>query len=279
MKAWHIGIIVAVLVMAAAPPASETEALLRRGHAAFARRNWEEAADCYDRASLWATDPTPATLYLADAKYHLAAASAAPSEALREAEALYRSSVDAASPRRLEALLGLGNCLLLRGTGDAAVLREALRCYDICCKEGDAELRADAAHNRERARLLLLQVAPPAEKNGDETPPNNTKQSPQSPPGGEDRGAAEPGREDRPGGTQKAQPARSEPGATPKPTDQPPPPGAGNLPPVPDGPDLPPMSAQDAAAHLEAAHTRIVRERQIHRRQIARPPLEDIPGW
>jgi hypothetical protein len=281
MKGWRIAIAAAVgaLVAASAPPAGDTEALLRRGHAAFAHGDWRAAAEFYDSASLRSTDPGPVTLYLAAAKYHLATAGPTPTEALREAEALYRSAVDASGPQRLEGLCGLGNCLLLRGSGDAAVLREALRCYDICSKDGDATLRAAAAHNRERALLLLLQIAPPAEKSGDDTPPNNTKSGSQSPPGSEERAPAEPGDDPRPGGTQKAQPAKPEPGSSPKPTDEAPPPGAGNLPPVPDRADLPPLSARDAADHLDKAHERIVRERQSHRRQIARPPAEDIPGW
>jgi hypothetical protein len=271
---------VAFLVAAAAPPADDTEALLRRAHAAFARGDWRTAAEFYDQASLRATDPVPPTLYLAAARYHQAATTGAPGEALREAEALYRSCVDSPGPQRLEALCGLGNCLVLRGKGDAAVLREALRCFEVCCKEGDGALRATAAHNREEARLLLLQVTPPTENPGDDTPPNDTMpRGPQPPPGAEDRNPTEPGRDERPGGTQKPQPVKPEPGSAPKPTDQQPPPGAGNLPPVPDRPDLPPLSAQDAAKHLEAAHERIVRERQSHRRRIARPPSEDIPGW
>jgi hypothetical protein len=281
MKAWPIPLVaLVVLLIAASPRVSDTAALMRQGHAAFARGDWKAAAELYDAASLRATDPVPATLCMAAAKYHLALAGEVPTNELREAELLYRSCVDSTGEQRAEALYGVGNCLLQRAGQDAKLLREALRCYDECCKVGDATLRAAAAHNRERAALLLLQIAPAQAKNSDEAPPNDTSpQTPQRPDQGDERSLQGPWSAERSGAKDRTLPAKPEPGAAPTPTDQPPPPGAGNLPPVPDSPDLPPLAAPDAAAHLKEAHDRIARERQNHRRQGGRPVSEDVPGW
>jgi Ca-activated chloride channel family protein len=272
------------LLLAAAPSRPDPEALMRQGYAAFARGDYAAAADLYERASLRATDPGLATLNLAAAKYHLALETDGPSPALVEAEGLYRCCVGPNDPRRARALYGLGNCLLRKAAGrDAASLRAALACYEQCLQVagGDAELAADAAHNRERARLLVLQVLPQPGDSSEDRPPGDAPNSPpttesQSPGAGFD---VQPGMEGRPDARAGASPARPDPGTAPAQTDAPPPPGAGNLPPIPDQPDLPPLSARDAAIHLENANLRIARERRDYRRHQVRPPAEGVPGW
>jgi len=270
--------VLAVVAVAAAPPATDPDDLLRQGHAAFARGDWEAAVEMYDEAALRATDPGPANFYLATAKYRLATSSSAPADALGDAEALYRACASVTGPHRLEALCGLGNCLVLRGPTDARMLKDAVRCYDICCRDGDAALQADAAYNRERARLLLRQVPPPQEPVPEETPRNDTTpQTSQRPGDSEDKRPSELGGDERPGGMAK-EPREAKAGAERTPAEQPTP-GAGNLPSVPDRPDLPPLTAREAAAHLEAAHQRIVAERKKHFPPFNPSNLQNVPGW
>jgi len=51
------------------------------------------------------------------------------------------------------------------------------------------------------------------------------------------------------------------------------------LPPVPEGPDLPPLSAEDAARHLELAARRIHEDQKSHRRAKAPAPPPNVPDW
>jgi tetratricopeptide (TPR) repeat protein len=275
----------ALLLLAAVPSRPDPEALLRQGYAAFARGDYAAAADLYERASLRATDPGLVTLNLAAAKYHQALEIDGPSPALVEAEALFRCCVGPNDPRRARALYGLGNCLLRKAAGrDAAGLRAALACYDQCLQAAgaDAGLAADAAHNRERARLLLLQVLPQPGDSSEDRPPGNDAASPPATLDSQPLGAgveAQPGMDGRLDARVGASLVKPDPGTAPGQTDTPPPPGAGNLPPIPDRADLPPLSARDAAEHLELAHLRIAQERRDYRRHQVRPPAEGVPGW
>jgi hypothetical protein len=275
----------AVFLMAAAPSRPDPETLLRQGHAAFERGDYAAAADLYERASLRATDPGLATLNLATAKYYLALETDGPSPALEEAETLYRCCVGPNDPRRARALYGLANCLMRKAAGrDAAGLRSALACYDQCLQAAgeDAALAADATYNRERARLLVLQVLPQAGDSPEDRPPGNDMANPppiQEPQSMNAGFEAQQGMDGRPDPRSGNTPIKPDPGTTPAPTDAPPPPGAGNLPPIPDQADAPPLSARDAAVHLERAHQRIAQERRDHRRQRVHPPAEGVRGW
>lgn len=274
---------VLVLLGAAAVP-TDPDVLLRRGNAAFARGDYAAAADLYERALARTTDPGLVTFNLASAKYRMAVSEeGAPPGTLAEAEQLFRCCLDRDDPRRPQALVGLGNCLLRRESGrDAAVLREAVACYEILLREagGQAELAADARHNRERARLLLLQFQPPAGR-GDEE--NRGEQEPKPP---EDQSPTptkaqlgEPGEGDNPENGNGAVPVKPQPGSQPQRTDAPPPPGQGNLKPIPDSADAKPLSEQDAAEHLRLAAGRIRQEQQAHRRSRARTLGPGVRDW
>jgi tetratricopeptide (TPR) repeat protein len=277
-----LGFVGVLLLTAASRP--DPEALLSQGHAAFAHGDYAAAADLYERASLRATDPGLVALSLAAAKYHLALEADGPSPALYEAETLYRCCLEPNDPRRPRALYGLGNCLLRKAAArDAASLRTALACYDQCLQAAgdDAALTADAAHNRERARLLLLQVVPQPGDSSEDRPPGNDAANPppapdRSPMGGALEALA--GLDGRPDARAGAM-VKPEAGSAPVQTDAPPPPGAGDLPPIPDQADLPPLSARDAAEHLERAHQRIAQEGRDYRRGRVRPPAEGVRGW
>jgi hypothetical protein len=255
--------------------------LLEEADAAFARGDYAAAVGLYEQAEPRAADPGRVTLGLAAAKYRLASAGPGAAATVVEAEALYRCCVGPGNPRRAEALLGLGNCLLRRaGDRDVAAAREALDCFEQCPADPHAgpELAADARHNRERARLLVVQ-AEAAAKSRPDAPPNPDQDTPPRPP---DRppppgGEAEP---DLQGGRQK-------PGTAAAKADQGQPaqetgdtaPGQGNLPPVPDDAAAPPLSARDAREHLEQATRRIVEDGQKHRRGAARPAPAGVRDW
>jgi hypothetical protein len=279
-----LGILGTLLLTAAAPSRSDPEALLAQGHAAFARGDYAAAAALYECASVRATDPGQVTLALAAAKYHQALEADGPSPALYEAETLYRCCVGPDDPRRPRALYGLGNCLMRKAAGrDAASLRTALACFDQSLQAAgdDTALSADATHNRERARLLLLQVLPQPGDSSEDRPPGNDNANPPPAPDHSPMGGAleaQAGMDGRPDARTGAA-ARPEQGSAPVQTDAPPPPGAGDLPPIPDQADLPPLSARDAAAHLERARQRIAQERRDYRRGRARSPAEGVRGW
>jgi tetratricopeptide (TPR) repeat protein len=274
-----VGLLVLVL---GASPAPDPEALLLEGHAAFARGDYAGAAALYEQAEVRSTDPGRVAFYLAGAKYHLALRSEGPSAELQEAEQLYRCCLTPDDPRRLRALYGLGNCLLHRaGERDAASLRAAVACYDRCLAGDDESLRADARYNREKARLLLLQMQNPTNGPQPDRPPedsmNPRPDRPDRPPmplqtgdtGAE--GSADP--------RALVGPVKPEQGTTPAQTRDTPPPGKGDLQPIPDEVDVPPLSAHDAAEHLDMAARRVVQERHGYRRRGAGEPAPGVRDW
>jgi Ca-activated chloride channel family protein len=276
-------VLVAVLLVAAAPT-RDPDALLRQGNTAFARGDFAAAAELYEQAQLTSTDPALVAFNLAAARYHLAAQTEGPSADLQEAEQMYRCCLDPADPRRPRALYALGNCLLRKGAGhDRAALEAAIACYDqvLHTSDLDEELAADARHNRARALLLALQTPPAPPESQQERPhgddPNHPPPSDMQPPmtdttpdAGPD-GSAAP----RPGSAQ----VKPEPGQTARPTDEPPQPGQGQLQPIPDTVDAPPLSGEEAARHLEQAAQRIAVEQRQHQRSLARPLLAGVRDW
>jgi tetratricopeptide (TPR) repeat protein len=281
------GMLVAVLALAGAGPATDPEALVRQGNAAFDRQDYAAAVDRYTRAEDRIADPGLVAFNKATAFYRLGAVTeeaARRTGLYREAELHYRRALeDAAGPRRLGALYGLGTSLVQQGTGrGAAPLLEAVRCFQECLKRPDLDppFAEDVRHNLELAKLLWLQ-AKNTRGNPDANPPEGAddlpKKDPTRPesfqPGGEDPGGATPNAK---GDKVRVQ---AEPGKTPIPTDQQPAPGTGNLPPVPDRDELVPMAPEDATAHLERAAAKVLRERRAHQQLAARPPASSVKDW
>lgn len=275
------GLLALPLLRSAEKP--EPERWLREGHAAFARGDYAAAATLYERAEVYSTDPAEVAFYLAGAKYRLALKTPGPSPELQEAERLYRCCLGPNDPHRLRSLLGLGDCLLHKSSGrDAASLRTALTCFEQCLQSAgeDAELRADARYNREKVRLLLLQFQPPANGSPNDNPPRDEDTQPprhdprqpmpmpageQGPDGKGDRQALATGEPDKDAATSK--------------TNEPPAPGKGDLQPIPDEVDVPPLSAHDAAEHLELAARKVRDERQIHHRRTERASAGGVKDW
>lgn len=262
------------------------ETLLQEGHRALARGDYERAAALYEKAELRSTDPVEVAFYLASAKYHLAVKSEGISPELLEAEQLYRCCLDPSDPRRPRALCGLGNCLLHKaGTTDEGSLRSALACYDLCLRSaGEDEALASAARfNREKARLLLLQLIPPIHDPARERPPGDDM-NPHFPRPYDPRRAmpmqvGDAGTE----GNLEPQAAqgdsKQEQGKEAAKNNEPPQPGKGNLPPIPDQVDVPPLSPQVAVEYLELAAKKVQQERQIHHRRGDETTDRGVKDW
>jgi tetratricopeptide (TPR) repeat protein len=275
-------LVVGVLVLLGAE--ADPEAQLRQGNAAFFRGDYAAAAEWYEKALGRTNDPGLVAFNLASAKYRLAVAEEdAPAGALAEAEQYYRCCLGHDDPRRPQALVGLGNCLLRRAEGrDAAVLREAVACYELGLREAgaDAALADDARHNLERARLLLLQFQPPAGRSDEE---NRGEEDPRPP---QDRSAdaqkglvGEPGEGENPDPGSGAVPVKPQPGAQAQRTNEPPPPGQGNLKPLPDNGEAKPLTEKEAAEHLRLAAGRIHEEQKAYRQSRARTPGPGVRDW
>jgi Ca-activated chloride channel family protein len=253
----------------------QAEDFLRRGNAEYAQADFAAAVDWYNRAEESAADPGLVACNEAAALYRLGR--------FREAELHYRYAREEATGVRLARLLySLGNCIVQQAQDrDAPRLREAIRFYELCMqqKAADAALVADARHNLELARLLWLKAK--AARPGGE--PNNPDQ------GNEDDQPRDPDDTGLRGDPLRALDGRgrSEPlsgvqpdrGSTPNDTDQPPPPGKGNLPTLPDTDDLAPLSPEDAAEHLKEAAARIARERQEHARVMTPAIPSNVKDW
>jgi tetratricopeptide (TPR) repeat protein len=280
------GLVLIAVLLPAAAPAPDWEALVRQGDAAYERGDFAAAASLYEQASDRTTDPGLVAMDIGAAKYRLAEASEADRARLaQEAEQAYRCCTGPGDPRRARALYGLGNALILKTDGrDAEALLAAVAAYRQCLAEPnlDAALADDARHNLERARLLLLQIPPAGGHTKDEPPSGDSPPKSPSPPDKAPGSQQEPSHD--PSGVKvkpdpSGGPAKTDDGRKPIETDQPPPPGEGNLPPVPDRADLPPLSAEDAARHLDLAAQRILQDLKAHRRAKAPMPPPNVPDW
>jgi tetratricopeptide (TPR) repeat protein len=249
--------------------------LIRQGNVAFAHADYEGALHFYELAGQRTGDPGLVAFNRAAAYYRLGR--------YREAELDYRRCLedDAAEPsRRARALYDLGNCLMQQAQGrDAALLEQAVQAYEGCLgfPPDDGNLRADAQHNLELAKLLWLKAKA-------SNPPNSNEPS----------GSTDPKHKD-PGSKKNVDPktAMGDPSQAGKDkgklvSDKAPNgqkaietketvPGRGNLPPIPDADALQPLSPEDTAVHLDRIAERILRERREFRRGsgIVAPHVKD----
>lgn len=272
------------LCLSAAAPAPDWESLARQGDAAFGRGDYAAAADLYEQAADRTTDPRRMAFNLAAARYRQAlGADADRARLAQEAEQSYRCCTQPGDPRMAPALYGLGDALLLKADArDADALKEAVAAYTECLSEEnlDGALAEAARHNRERARLLLLQIPPSGARPKEDQPPGDGPPKPPSPPD-HPPGSQKPGRDPSHGvkPDPNGRPIKAGQGDKPVETAEPPPPGSGHLPPVPDRADLPPLSAEDAAQHLDQAAQRILQDLKAHRRTKAPAPPSNVRDW
>lgn len=270
-----------ILLLAAAAPPRDVEALLREADLAYENHDYARAAELYERAEDRATDPGQVALNRAAAKYRLAQAGGGADELL-EAEQLYRSCTGTGDPRRPRALYGLGNCLLLKsGDRDLAAVRSAIDCFEQCLsgEAADERLADDARHNLERARLLVLQIQS-SKRNADEPPPGGDTPPDPRPPDRPPPDSPDPtrGPGDKPDPNAGPGARKLDPGQAPRGTEETSP-GKGNLPPIADQSDPAPLPPKEAAEHLEQAARKITEERMLHRQRSARPPAPGVRDW
>jgi tetratricopeptide (TPR) repeat protein len=266
---------VLALVLIGAAPTANVEDLLRQGNQAFARKEYAAAVALYTRAEQQATDPGHVAFNKAAALYEQGE--------FRQAERAYRCALEGAvEPRLSQARYGLATCLVREGRelGPKALL-EAVSLFEQCLRQEaiDPDLATDARHNLELAKLLWLEAQARAADRPEEGPDEDTGPKPNEPPGKKpDGGGADPGT-GRPDPRGKHVPVQPDTGTRPTPTAEPPGPGKGTLPPIPDDADLSPLSAEDAAAHLEQAATKIAKERHTHRAQSVKPVAPGVKDW
>jgi tetratricopeptide (TPR) repeat protein len=274
-RTWCAWIGVAAL---AAAPVLRPDDLVRQGNTAFERGDFAAAVELYARAEERTIDPGLVAFNEATALYQLGR--------FRDAELhLRRCQEDAMGSRRTRLLYNLGNCLVQQAwTRSPGKLREAIQCYERCLEQDgiEAELAADTRHNLELARLLLQKARAAGEsqseanedQGGNSAQPEDQRNEAQA--GGDQNALAQPD------ATGKAGPALNQPGernAAAARTDQPPPPGKGNLPPIPDEDDLAAMSREDAVEHLKQAAARIQRERQEYRQRAVPAAPANVLDW
>jgi hypothetical protein len=277
-------LLVPLVTAAAKVRTTNPEALLRAGDIAYRAGDAGRAAEKYDQAGVRTIEPARAAFNLATAKFRLAQQGGRP-EALADAEVAYRCCLEKGNPYRARALFGLGNCLLLRAASgtvlDRATLRAAIDRFSSCLLDSGCEppLATDARHNRARARLLLLQ-APPPSSTSDEEGKEDKKQpdDPNDPSMKTDDGDGDPGAgkqrqaQGSHGGSGDDRGGMKAEGATG--------PGkVGKLPPVSDDPGSAPLSAHDAAQHLEEATRRIIEDLAAYRRGKGRPAPPGVRDW
>jgi Ca-activated chloride channel family protein len=258
------------LLLISAAPGQQAEHLIRQGNQAFDRGDFERALKLYEHAEPRSTDPGLAAFNEGATLYRLGR--------FAEAEAHYRRALEGAGgARQVQGLYNLGTCLLRQGGKSEQSLREALMCFEKCLLHADAnaELRSDAAHNLELARLLWQE----ARRAGRENPPpdqetggNPAGADQENQPAGTEPGTADPARKDRAGqhtaieGGPKALETSEQT------------PGQGNLRPLPDRDDLVPLTPEDAAAYLDQAARRILQEQRAYR-QAAPPAAANVKDW
>jgi Ca-activated chloride channel family protein len=257
---------------------ADVETLLRAGQRTADRGDLGRAVAYYEQARRLTTDPGQVAFNLAILHYRQA--QAGHTRALAEAEAAYRCCLEPQEPRRAMAQFGLGNCLLLRGAGDALALRAAIDRFTLCLRDPlcTPELARAAQHNRQHARLLLNQLVPapdaPTQQPGGEDktnpadpPSRSTGPSESAQPG--DRPQTSAQADVAPGDASQATPTSQASNLA----------GKGTLTPVPDREDALPLSPSEAAEHLERAWQRIQNDWRTHRRSQGRPVVAGGRDW
>jgi Ca-activated chloride channel family protein len=143
-----VALVAIVSVSAADPP--EAEALIRQGNDAFARGEYKEAVEAYERAERLTLDPGQVSFNKAAAYYRL--------ERYRDAIDGWRRVLEddrIAPERRARASFYLGNALVQYAGDQPQPLAEAVASYRKCLLEPDLprQLREDARHNLAYAQM------------------------------------------------------------------------------------------------------------------------------
>jgi len=271
-----------VALLAPALPRHDTvEAWMRAGDRAAQQGHWAEAVAWYEKAEATPLDPGRVAFNLATARYHLATQGQL--HELSAAEAGYRACLS--GERRGRALLGLGNCLLLRATlsdpPDAALLQAAIDQFQAA-EQADATVAQAARYNRARARLLLLQVIPVFQESqsadaseppaGDEPHEEPDPPPPQPAPKATTQGDSSSGSQRQPSKDGQEAPVIEE-------KNRPAAAGAGAATPIPNRPEAAPVAVEEAVQALQQATQRILEESRAYRRARLVPRSGPGADW
>jgi hypothetical protein len=264
------------LALLGAGPAPPTDDLIRQGNEAFARGDYDAALDFYGQAEPRTTDPGLGALNEGVALYRLGR--------YREADLRFRRSLeDAQGPRLARLQYCLGNCLVQEArSGGKSLLEEAIRLYERCLQNADAEpaLREETQHNLELARQLWAR-AKAAPDSADEQDPQQEERNQQPRPDNLANAGPPDDGSGKAATAGAAEPIAGQAGNTQAPAvpTEKTLPGKGNLPPVPDQDELAPLTPEDVAEHLKLAKARIQRERQDYRQRPMPAPPANVPDW
>jgi hypothetical protein len=270
--------VLALLALAPAYPTEDIDDLVRASNAAFHDGDLAQASALLEQAQRLAPDPRLVAFNLATIRYHQARAGQM--AALAEAEVLYRCCIEPGDVRRAEALLGLGTCLLTRGSSghlDALALRAAIDRFTLCRREPGCppDVARAASWNEGRARLLLLQAPPPAGPSSEDPPADEKDPDGQTPSRAKlpADGSGEVGPDQTAKGDDKA---KSRPTEEPAKRSKP---GKGSLTPLADQGEAPPIAESDAGAHLDDAVERISTDWLRHKRRRSRAVSPGGRDW
>jgi hypothetical protein len=284
---WSV-LLLAVVSLAPAPrPGAEASAdrLLRAGQSAFDKGDYTRALGLFQEVEPVAADPGQVTFALAATHFRLALAGGEETgRHLAEATSQFRCMLEPTDPRRPQAMLGLGCCLLVRASlmRSHAACEEALRILGECAALNAGEPSAEARRLLHRARLLEWQLVPSplTQHEQPEYDPEKEKRPPE-----QDTGV---GPQDKNNNTTKSA-GNTRPTPATDPTQKPQqskdgPQGTqaaeGKNPTVPDRDKLPPsVSADEALRELREASKRIQAEQKAFRKSMARPPADGVPDW
>src|SRR5262249_45608743 len=159
---------------AAPSPELTVEELLRQGNAAFSAGDYAAAVKAFSSVEDLTDDPGQAAFNKAAALYRQALQAD-----VRQRTGLLREAAESArhwlaAGRRWAAIFGMGNSLLQQqSAGNPRVLFDAIACYEqVLAGDAEPQLKEDARHNLELAKLLWAQAHTPTENN-DSKPPND----------------------------------------------------------------------------------------------------------
>jgi tetratricopeptide (TPR) repeat protein len=267
----------ALALVAAGPASIPPDELVRQANDALSRKQYPEALKLYDRAEERATDPGLVAFNQGVTLYQKGDYAAA--------EVHFRlARQDATGRRQLCSGYNLAASILQEpGEADAAKLAEAVRLFEDCSRndEADERLTADARHNLELAKMLWVQAnarPSPRKDNQPKDDEENPKSQPPKPVPAPQPGSGDNSASPTNGNADKTS-AAAEAGQEPNKTDGQQAPGAGNLPVIPDREELAPMSREDAEAHLRQAIDKVIQEGRAHRQRSQKVPSGKVRDW
>ena len=280
MRSVLLSVSLFAVLPAVLPPQDTVEGWMRAGDRAAHQGQWAEAISWYEKAEATPFDPGRVAFNLATARYHLALHGQ--TRELSAAEAGYRACL--VGERRGRALLGLGNCLLLRATSgdglDPALLRAAMDQYRAAI-QADPEVCEAARYNQTRARLLLLQVVPRFNESESRDPEDNAGEDNKEEPNPSPSKTPEKnGSGDSTGTGSQRVPTKDGKGAPViEEKDRPGGAGSGTPTPLPNRANAAPIASATAQDELRAATQRIVEEWRATRRARLVPRAGSGADW